>query len=453
MSDDGAMGIAQKGVKLAAGGAAQSVVILGDSITEQLGYANQIARHQDVSYFTWANALMGGRFLLLNNAGRGSTRTTFDPASDPPGMGVRLAAEVLAYKPDWCWILGGSNDINSVGDDATIVAAARANLTRIIETCIATGIRVMIGTVPPTGSFNPDWSPARVARMFKLNAWIRSLPGRYRGLVVADYANVLIDPTSSTGQPRTGMLQKDDAIHPAHLGAYTMGMEIKRVLEPITASVQWLPSSMIDRPDYYPGLGSDQLFPRPFFHATTGGTNSTAGTVTGDVPGSMTLSKSGTWGAGHAASSVVPRADGFGNDWVMSVTNSGANNDNFQMAATIDLTKLSVGDTLIAACSLSVSGLAQWKGCGLILEGTPASGDLIRASSLERSASDTAEVLTVDRFSQANMDLTPVTGPFRVEAGLTSLRCFLRPNFIAAGGTATIKWGRVAVWRVPAVRA
>lgn len=431
-----------------------SVVILGDSITEQLGYHNAIARQMDISYFTWANALMGGRFRLLNNAGLGSTRTSFDPASSPPGMGVRLPDEVLAYRPDWCWILGGSNDINGSFSDntqsETILATAKANLARMIEMCLAQGIRVMIGTIPPTHSSNTSWSNIRVARMFRLNAWIRSLPGRYKGVVVADFANAMTDPLSTTAQPRAGMLQFDDGIHPGHLGGYTMGLEIKRVMEPLTPAVQWLPSSIIDRPDYYSSLACDQIFPRPFFHTTTGGNNSTGTTVTGAVPGSMTLTKSGTWGAGMAVSSVDARADGYGNDWTLTVSNTGANNDSLRMSGPDMQANVSAGDVLVGACAVSVSGLAQFKGASFVIEGIDGEAVSHRASALERSPADGTEPLPVSRFSQASVDLTLVTGPFVVPPGLTSLKAFCQPLFIGSGGTGVIKWGRVGIWKVPA---
>jgi lysophospholipase L1-like esterase len=427
---------------------ATSVVILGDSITEQLGYHNQIARQFDISYFAWANALLGGRLMLLNNAGLGSTSTTFDPASSPPGMGVRLQSEVIAYRPDWCFLLGGANDVNATGVDSAIIADTIANLTEIIRRCTAAGIRVGIGTITPTMTTNPYWSAARVYRANRINAWIRSLPGRWPGLVLFDFAAAAIDPVNANGQPRAGYLQADDGIHPSQLGAYWYGRVLADALATIVPLAACLPSSVTDQASFYAGGPSDQLFARPLFTVPTGGINSAGATVTGDVPGTMSLLKSGTWGTGFASSSAVAREDGFGNDWQLIVTNAGADNDYLAMTSPSFHAAVAPGDVLVGVAGFSASGLTAYRGAGLLIEGTDSANAFTRASALERGVTDDPAA-TADRFVNVDHALTLRTGPYVVPPGLTSLKLSLRPRW-GVGGRGTIRWGRVAVWRVPA---
>ena len=422
--------------RLAALGA-QTVCITGDSITEQFGYTDTVARQMDISYAAWANALMGGRFTFLNNAGVGSTR------SDT--MLANLDSKVIAYAPDWCWMLIGANDANATtGTSTDIIAAFKANVAAALDKCRKAGIRVMIGTILPTLSTNANWSAERVYRVHTMNAWIRALPLAYPGVVVADFAAAMVDPTSATGQPKSGYLQADDGIHPGHKGAYFMGLAVKETLEGITPKAPRLVSSVTDTYGY--NSAGVQIMPNCLFTTATGGTNSTSGTVTGDIPGSMNLSKTGTWGSSYAVSGTAARADGMGNDWVLTVTNTGANEDNLSMNTGNLNTLVAVGDKVFATASVSLSGLAQWKGCGMFLD----AGGTNRSSTLERSPGDDASA-AVGTFHQGDTtDLVLVTGVLTIPAGFTGLNLRLRPRWVAAGGTGVVKWGRVGIWKVPA---
>ncbi|MEP9352033.1 SGNH/GDSL hydrolase family protein [Xanthobacter sp. KR7-65] len=424
--------------RLAALGA-QTVVIAGDSITQQMGYTDNVITQFDISYAVWANALMGGRFTFVNNAGVGSTKSA--------EMLATLDEKVIAYTPDWCWMLIGANDANaSVGTSAEIIAAFKANVTAAIEKCRAAGIRVMIGTIMPTLSGNSAWTTERVYRVFTMNSWIRSLPSAYPGLVVADFASAVVDPTSASAQPRAGYLQADDGIHPGHKGAYYMGLVVKDALEGITPKVPRLVSSVADAYDYL-GYG-DQLLKYPLFSLATGGVNSTSGTITGDIPSSMSLLKSGTWGAGFGTSSVAARADGFGNDWVLTITNTGANDDNLSPSSANLNARVAAGDRVFATGVVAVSGLANWKGCSMFVEST-SGATTYRAGALERATTDDPAA-TADKFVQTDHEMTMVTGVLTIPAGFSTLYLRLRPRWAAAGGTAVIKWGRVGLWKLPA---
>ncbi len=420
---------------LAIGG--QTVVVTGTSITQAMGFTDNVITQFDLSPDVWANALMGGRFTFLNNAAVGGTK------SDT--LLANLPSKVLAYKPDWCWMESGANDANSsTGTSAEIIAAYKANMSAAIEMCLSAGVRPLYKTITPTLSSNTSWSAERVGRVNAMNAWIRSLPTTYPGLVVADCAAAMVDPTSATGQPKSGYLQADDGIHPSHKGAYYMALAIKDALENITPKVPRLVASVADAYGY--NARSLQMFANPLFTTTTGGTNSTSGVVTGAIPGTCQLLKSGTWGASYAASDTVARPDGCGNDWRVAVTNTGANDDNLSMSSANMNTLFAAGDRVFATASVSVSGLAQWKGAGFFIEQLVGS-TTYRASALERATNDDAAA-AVGAFLQTDHEMTLVTGVLTMLEGFTSFNWRLRPRWIAASGTGVVKIGRVGIWKI-----
>ncbi|MFG1222769.1 SGNH/GDSL hydrolase family protein [Xanthobacter wiegelii] len=424
--------------RLAALGA-QTVVITGDSITQQMGYTDNVITQFDISYAVWANAVMGGRFTFLNNAGVGSTR------SDT--MLANMDEKVLAYQPDWCWMLIGANDANaSTGTSAEIIAGFKTNVSAAIAKCRAAGVRVLIGTIMPTLSSNTSWSAERVYRVHTMNSWIRALPHTYPGLVVADFAAALVDPTSATGQPKSGYLQADDGIHPSHKGAYYMGLVVKEALEGITPKAPRLVASVTDTYGY--NSAGQQMFDNPLFTTTSGGTNSTSGTITGTVPGGCTLLKSGTWGSAYGASDTVARADGFGNDWRVTVTNTGANEDNLSLSSFNLSARFAAGDKVFATASVAASGLAQWKGASFFVESTSGS-TTYRAGALERATTDDPAA-AVGTFFQGDHEVTLVTGVLTIPEGFSSFYWRARPRWIAAGGTGVVRIGRVGIWKIPA---
>lgn len=188
------------------------------------------------------------------------------------------------------------------------------------------------------------------------------------------------------------------------------------------------------------------MFGNPLFTTTTGGTNSTSGAVTGSIPGGCSLLKSGTWGAAYAASDTVARADGFGNDWRVTVTNTGANEDNLSLSSFNLSTSFAPGDKVFATASVSVSGLAQWKGAGFFVEQLVGS-TTYRAGALERGTSDDPAA-AVGTFFQGDHEVTLVTGVLTVLEGFSAFYWRLRPRWIASGGTGVVRIGRVGVWKL-----
>jgi acyl-CoA thioesterase I len=107
---------------------------------------------------------------LLHNAGV--------PGDLTAGMRSRLSSDVLAYKPDVVFVMGGTNDIGHYVSTATTIA----NLRAIIVAAKAKGITVVMMTIPP------DSYPAWAGQINSLNSQIVHLANSYVLAVVDVHA-------------------------------------------------------------------------------------------------------------------------------------------------------------------------------------------------------------------------------------------------------------------------
>jgi lysophospholipase L1-like esterase len=192
-----------------------SIVWFGDSIT----YNGQGAAtaYQPNGFWCWAQFFMGHPFYTLKNAGVAGDRTD--------QMLARMATDVLAYKPGWCHVLAGTNDVGQAVPLATI----QANLTTIWNTLDSAGIRVIAGTIPPRNTYTGTMLVDTLA----LNAWIRAQGRLRRNLIVVDYFAVLCSPSSGASYASTGDVGQaitPDGIHPGNAGAPRMGKALAAAL-------------------------------------------------------------------------------------------------------------------------------------------------------------------------------------------------------------------------------
>ena len=145
----------------------QRVVFIGDSITE--GWTNQP--------FIRDNRHFVDRGI--------SGQTT-------PQMLVRFRDDVIALRPAVVHIMGGTNDIAENTGPETIDAMF-GYVVSMTELARASGIRVVLASVPPAADFpwHPGLQPAPKIRA--LNARLRAYAAR-RGIPYADYWNALATP-------------------------------------------------------------------------------------------------------------------------------------------------------------------------------------------------------------------------------------------------------------------
>lgn len=125
-------------------------VALGDSLTSQ--------QSGGAPYNQWVDLVRmrsDGKLLLAKNAGVSGDNTT--------QMLTRVTADVLAYRPSFATVMGGTNDITQ----GVTFATTTANLTAIVSALQDAGVTVCMCTVPPR------FDTTKIAATTKLNAWIR----------------------------------------------------------------------------------------------------------------------------------------------------------------------------------------------------------------------------------------------------------------------------------------
>lgn len=165
-------------------------VMIGDSITE--------------FWLSAAPALFVGGIVDRGVSGQTSAQIL-----------ARFYQDVVRLHPRVVHILCGTNDVAGNSgptspDDFANAVVAMVDLAR------ANDIAVVIGAIPPAGSFGWRAGYRPAAQIIALNAWLRDL-ARQRGLVFADYHTALADPA---GAMKPGL--SNDGVHPNAAGYAVM---------------------------------------------------------------------------------------------------------------------------------------------------------------------------------------------------------------------------------------
>ena len=415
---------------------AKRIATFGDSRTEQISVETsnavvRLKRISDYGYFTWANFFCGGNLEYVCNAGIGGNTTS--------QMISRFTTDVLPYAPDELWGEGGINDY------AMTEADTISNLTGIFDLCDANGIYVRWCTISPLETGHATFNAANIARICNINKWLREQALTRKNFTLVDSFSVMIDPVSTTGSAKNGMLQTDDHIHQAPLGALAQGYAYAQSFIKDNQILDYLPKFAGER--YSLSSAFKQLFNNPLF-TDTGGTNSTSGVVTGTIPANCTISKTGTWGAGLVTSALVARADGFGYDWVLTVTNAGAENDELSIVMDDISAYVTNDDVLYAAAEVSMSGLAKNRGLQLEIRSI-VNSVFSNVSTLEYS---TYQPVATDVWTDAMYNQSDITGVMKTPkltlgdtGSVTSCYARFKFRFGGVGSTAAIKIGRMAI--------
>lgn len=307
----------------------QTVVVFGDSLTEQggeippgdaYGVANGLTARNNpdcrvFAAWTWANVLLNQAFSVLANYGIGGQTTS---------QILARVDDVIALNPGWVIITAGTNNAGVAGG----VAQAQSDLAAMLDAFEAAGIRAVLLTLPPrAGSYTGTQKGDTLA----INEWIRQQARLRPGLLVADVFPALADGTASNYLATTlGFNPSSDGIHLSATGGYACGKVLADVLRPHINTLT---------PYSNPNPGANLL--------TNG---RPAGTTTAAPTGWNVSGGSGlVW-------SDVARADGAGS-WKQLVVGSGT--VNVGVNATVDGTRLAVGDTVNAIGEFSASSMDQ----------------------------------------------------------------------------------------------
>lgn len=195
----------------------------------------------------------------------------------------------------------GTNDINQ---DVRTSAQIITSLDGILDALLATGTKVIIGTIPPSVDYDTD----QRTRLYEVNRWIKD-QGRARTNVhPVDWFSRLAD---ENGDQRTALFA--DTLHQNQAGAAAMGATLAPVLSNLFPPVDVLPE---------PGDPADVLA-NPFQIGTTGTLVSGAGSVTGQAATGWYLATAdGT--ALTAVASKVARTDGLPGEWQQIAVTTGS---------------------------------------------------------------------------------------------------------------------------------
>ena len=143
-------------------------------------------------------------------------------------MVLRMMSDVVALHPRAVHIMGGTNDI--AGNTGPMTAQmSEGNVRAMTDIAQRQGIKVMIASVPPAGSF--PWAPNVETRrsIAELNGRLKRL-AQGAGATWVDYHPVLDD---GSGAMKPGLAY--DGVHPTEAGYDAMATVIEPVLRRVLA--------------------------------------------------------------------------------------------------------------------------------------------------------------------------------------------------------------------------
>ena len=179
---------------------APRVVFMGDSITENWALADPHMFERGI----------------LNRGISGQTT---------PQMLVRFREDVIALRPRVVHILAGTNDVaGNTGPSRP--QDFKNNIMSMVELARAHGIHVVLGSVPPTATFN--WRPQvhPVPQIRELNQWLRDYAA-HNGCEFIDYYTALVGAAGEF-KPELG----NDGVHPNRDGYRIMRALVEKHLAP-----------------------------------------------------------------------------------------------------------------------------------------------------------------------------------------------------------------------------
>jgi lysophospholipase L1-like esterase len=180
------------------------LVLVGDSITE--GWREQVP------------ALFDAQLVDRGISGQVSEQ-----------MLVRFREDALALSPDVVQLMAGTNDLAG-NRGPTTLATIEGNIASMAELARASGVRVLVASIPPAKAFpwRPDIHPADDIRT--LNAWLKAYAARQHFTYV-DYHAVLADAEGGMKPEYSG-----DGVHPNAAGYAAMQPVLEAALRKARAS-------------------------------------------------------------------------------------------------------------------------------------------------------------------------------------------------------------------------
>jgi len=203
-----------------------TVVLFGDSITAQ-NTDDLFTYYNAKGYFTWANIILGHRLNLIKNAGISGNTTA--------QMLARIDTDVIAYKPSYCIVPCGINDITTAVPKATTIT----NLQNIYEKLISNKITVIACTILPATDVD---TVTEKDALYSINNWIKEYSWSKKDIILCNWHHVICDQATGTPLANT----TSDGKHPSLYGAGLLGKFMADILSPIIPKFDTLLSSNFD---------------------------------------------------------------------------------------------------------------------------------------------------------------------------------------------------------------
>jgi lysophospholipase L1-like esterase len=406
-----------------------TLIFMGDSIAgSSYSETATSSAYLDFGFMSWAQALSGARFEILNpNAAQGGTTSRT--------WVTRVDTEVLPYAPGWVVCYLGTND---VGSDIPYEESI-ANFGSIFDRILQNGSRLVVCTVIPYGAANPLVTVARNTARNRLNAWLAQYCSLNPGAYLVDTFAIVADPASATGAARANFLY--DNLHPSALGARAMGSAVAAVLSQYTVDSAAHVSGFTDNWAYDPNALNK--ISNPLFNSATGVAGATspgAGTTITATSIAREWTVQSVAGGTSTTVCTTPAApDGIGNAQRLVISGTNATDEITLRTGSLAAARLVEGDVLYGECFVRITSASALEGVRLTwLYNVNGVGRTISCMSPQFQA-----------YDQANADLLVLRTPtFVVPPGtLTSGQLTLTAFFGGAGG-ATIDVWRAALRKI-----
>lgn len=300
----------------------------------------------------WANALLGQRFYISQNL----------------GVGGKTAEQILQSqvwpsifaRPGYVFLSAGLNDLYNVPQQTGATVAAR--IIEIVQTYLNNNIVPIWSTVTPRAPATTN--AARIlAQHLDCNDRLRLWAQENDCGIFWDAFAVMVNPTDSDCDPRTGFCYDTPAIHPNNVGALYLGQKLAGAISNYVTTRQIMAFGAEDRTNTSVSNagGQSNLLANPYFSGT-GGTVSA--NCTGTMPDNWTIEWATRTGTGSAAAAIVDVADaetGLGTAKGVQITISGtpAANDEIRIKQNTGFnTLLSGGDVVSAEAKMTFASTA-----------------------------------------------------------------------------------------------
>lgn len=394
-------------------GRAQTIVLLGDSITAGNHASSAAQMSNSTGWFAWGNAMAGQPFEVIYNAGVGGETST--------KILARVDSDVIAHNPSYCAVLCGQNDPSATSADTELI---KNNIITIYNKLKNAGIYTFIVTMT-AGDGDTKNKQVQI-----VNSWIKNYFGNKPSCEIIDLNSVWIDKTNSAGNALSTMMR--DSVHPSNNGGFVGGILVASHLAKFK-KIDFLPTSALDT--YQLHTASTNLSKNPFSIGTAGGVGAgTTGTV-----GSYNTTYCGT---GTMVASLVARSDGYGNDQQLDITSTGsACVGRLETGAITPVYLPKIGEKYYAACEVFISGGA--------VNLSRVQATLLKDNSVV-SADFTAGTGPYDALEvpSGGVVITLKT-PIYVLTADASTNFFARfEAYFMGAGSATVKIGRMAIRKV-----